>query len=188
MVRNPAERKAAEEWILAEEAKIAEMRSRLLGVGLPEEGISAALEPMVHHVDARKDDIARYAAAKELKQLPPVYDLEDIGKFLISVRTALGMTQGEFAAMAGLHINMLSRYERVEYLTIDLEHVAKVLRGCPVRFSFTATLKEEAAVIEEVIIVQVPAQEVAPIDLDATTDIPEPTSKRRPQSPQEATP
>ncbi len=73
----------------------------------------------------RYGEISRGSIEIDIEQLKAIAELPQA---LIESRTALGWSQSELAARAGMPLSQLSRYERTEYKSISLARVQLIAK------------------------------------------------------------
>jgi DNA-binding XRE family transcriptional regulator len=71
-------------------------------------------------------DVKSYEDAKKGK-IPPIESIETIGRSLIALRIAKGMTQAELAEKLGISQGQVSQDEKDEYHAITVERAQKIL-------------------------------------------------------------
>ena len=105
---------------------INQQRQKLAELGLSEDEAQVALEPALCFHEQLKEEVAAYEKNKR-GELGPIYSLESIGRVLIGLRIAFGLSQREFAEKLGVSEAAVSRDERNEYHGISVERAQKIL-------------------------------------------------------------
>ena len=126
MIRTEAEYQEAVKRLRAEKERMAQQRIKLKEKGLKPDKIETAMEPMesfhlqlVEEVDAyenlRRGDIGE------------LQNLHGLGRMLIALRIARGLTQTELATRLGVDISQVSRDEKNEYHGVTVERANRIL-------------------------------------------------------------
>ena len=75
-------------------------------------------------------------------------DLDSLGKLLIAIRIATGMSQQQFAKRLGKHPSQVSRDERSEYRGVSIERVLRILNEFG--FSVNISVSSSAATLKKI--------------------------------------
>lgn len=144
MIRTEREYQGARKSV-AEGKRFAEQqRVALAALGRSQEEIERAMQPLLAFQAQILDEIAWYESARRGK-IDPV-PVSQIGKLLIGLRIARGMTQRELAERLGVSESIVSRDERNEYHGITLERAQRVLDA--VDGTVTARVEGDTSPIE----------------------------------------
>ncbi len=102
-----------------------QQRAALVALGRTPEEVERAIEPLLAFQGQIHDEVAWYERARrgEFDQVP----VSQIGRLLIGLRIARGLTQRELAERLGVTEPVVSRDERNEYRGITIERVQRVL-------------------------------------------------------------
>jgi DNA-binding XRE family transcriptional regulator len=102
-----------------------QQRASLAALGRMPEEIERAMEPLLAFQGQIRDEVTWYERARrgELDQVP----LSQIGRLLIGLRIANGLTQRELAERLGVTEPVVSRDERNEYRGITIERAQRIL-------------------------------------------------------------
>jgi len=127
MIRNEKEYKEAVRRLKQDIKVIQKQKKSLEGVNLSPEEVNRALEPMLSFHQQLVEEVEWYEKVKR-KDFDAVSSLEEVGRLLIALRIASGLTQKELAKCLGVADTQVSRDERNEYHGISLERAQKIIR------------------------------------------------------------
>ena len=130
MIRTEQEYKRAVQQLSEREEHLTKQEAELRAEGLKGKELKRALDPIRSFCDSLQEEIEEYERLKrgEIGE----YELQDfncVGKLLIRLRIASGLSQKEFADRLGVDQSQVSRDERNEYHGITLERVSRVLES-----------------------------------------------------------
>ncbi len=111
--------KNSEKGFLAQAASLAKE-------GMSKDEIKRALSPFRSQIYDMKGDLEWYENAKR-GIFDPIENLEGIGRVLIGLRIASGMTQAELAEKLGVTQPVISEDENDEYHAISVDRVQRIL-------------------------------------------------------------
>ncbi len=126
MIRNETEYKQAVERLSAERKRLAEQRKRLEATGLSAAERKRVLDPLVSFHEQLVEEVESYERLVR-GDLGEVENLHGIGRMLIGLRIARGMSQRDLAERLGVHESQVSRDERNEYHGATIERVSRLL-------------------------------------------------------------
>lgn len=126
MIRNETECRTAVERLESERKRLADHRARLRKAGLTEAQIKRALDPMRSFHLQLKEEVESYERLKR-GDLGELTNLEGLGRLLVAVRIARGVTQRELARRLGVDESQVSRDERNEYHNVTVERAGRIL-------------------------------------------------------------
>lgn len=126
MIRNEAEYQEAVRRQKEERKRLAEHRTRLKGLGLAADELTRALEPLRSFQLQLDEEIESYERLKR-GDLGEIENLHGLGRTLVALRIALGLTQRELAERLGVHESQVSRDERNEYHGVTVERASRIL-------------------------------------------------------------
>ena len=122
--------------------------ARLEAAGLTAEEVERALDPLRSFHLQLAEEIESYERLRR-GDLGELVNLHGLGRTLIALRIARGLTQRELAEKLGVHESQVSRDERNEYHGITVERAARVLdamgASCRSRFTEPVLPRGEAA-------------------------------------------
>lgn len=139
MIRNETEYKEAVERISEEAARLKEQRAQLVTMDLSKEEIKRALDPVRSFHEQLKEEVESYERLKR-GEFEELRNFEGLGRLLIALRIAQGVSQRELAERLGVHESQVSRDERNEYHAVTVERANKILEalGAEVRSTVEA--------------------------------------------------
>lgn len=132
MIRNEAEYREAVARLAAEQDRLAEHRTRLKAMGLSDEEVRRATDPMESFRLQFSVEVESYERIKR-REFDELENFRGLGQLLISLRIAQGLSQRELAKRLNVHESQVSRDERNEYFGITLDRAMKVLDALNVR-------------------------------------------------------
>jgi len=132
MIRNETEYQEASARLAEERNRLAEHRSRLKETGLSDEEVKRVIDPMESFHLQLKEEVESYERLKR-GEFEDLDNLRGLGRLLISLRIAQGISQRELAKRLDVHESQVSRDERNEYFGITLERAIKILDALNVR-------------------------------------------------------
>lgn len=115
----------------------------LQGRGLSPEQIEAATVPLRAFQAELSDEATRYEAVR-CGAAGPFRRLSDLGRFLIELRIAGGLTQRELAERLGVAESQVSRDERHEYYGIGIERAQAIIDALADRTDTRVSLQARA--------------------------------------------
>lgn len=132
MIRNESEYQQALSRIMEERERLKEHRVHLEGMGLTNEELKRALDPLRSFHLQLEEEVENYERLKR-GDVGELLNLHGLGHTLVALRIALGLTQRELAQRLGVHESQVSRDERNEYHGITVERASRVLDAMGVR-------------------------------------------------------
>lgn len=132
MIRNESEYQQALSRIMEERERLKEHRVHLEGMGLTNEELKRALDPLRSFHLQLEEEVENYERLKR-GEVGELLNLHGLGHTLVALRIALGLTQRELAQRLGVHESQVSRDERNEYHGITVERASRVLDAMGVR-------------------------------------------------------
>ena len=126
MIRSEKEYKEAVERLRRDEEVLALQKEKLEGLGLSEEEVGRALEPMLSFRAQLKEEVEWYERVRR-RDFGIIRDMSAVGTLLIAMRIANGLSQRELAERLGVSEAQVSRDERNEYHGITVDRVQRVL-------------------------------------------------------------
>ncbi len=128
MIRNEAEYKEAVERVADEAARLKEERAKLQGMRFSKEEIERALDPMRSFHEQLKEEMESCQRLKR-EEFDELHNFEGLGRLLMALRTAKGVSQRDLAERLGIHESQVSRDERNEYHGVTVERANRVLEA-----------------------------------------------------------
>lgn len=125
---------------------IEQQRKHFEEMGLGEEQITRALQPALSFHEQLKEEVEYYERIKR-GDFEALENLAGLGRLLIGLRIALGMTQSELAKRLSVSEAQVSRDERNEYYGISIEKAQRILDALNVRVTTRVERIPDRAVI-----------------------------------------
>lgn len=132
MIRSEAEYQQARTRIDAERKRFAEHADAWRKQGFTAEQVAKLMEPLQSFHMQLVEEVESYERLKR-GQIEELENLRDLGRVLIGLRIARGMTQRQLASAMQVDESMVSRDERNEYHGITVERARRVLDALGVR-------------------------------------------------------
>lgn len=141
MIRNEAEYQEAVKRLQEEKKRLAEHASRLKDAGLGPAEVKRALDPFRSFHLQLEEEVESYERLKR-GDFDELMNLHGLGRLLVALRIALGLTQRELADRLGVHESQVSRDERNEYHGITVDRASRTLDalGVQLKSAFTQPL------------------------------------------------
>jgi ribosome-binding protein aMBF1 (putative translation factor) len=125
MIRNESEYKLAVERLTAERKRLADHRKRLEATELTAAERKRVLDPLSSFHEQLAEEVESYERLVR-GDLGEVENLHGLGRMLVGLRIALGLSQRELAERLGIHESQVSRDERNEYHGATVERVSRL--------------------------------------------------------------
>jgi len=132
MIRSEKEYERAVNRLEEEQKMIERQRAHFIELGHTGEELERLMQPMKSFNNQLKEEVEAYDGMKR-GNLGALYDLTNIGRWLIGVRIYLGLSQKEFAEALGVSEAQVSRDETNEYHGITVEKANRILETFNVR-------------------------------------------------------
>ena len=126
MIRSEKEYREAVERLRQDGEIIALQKEKLEGLGLSQEEVRRALEPMLSFRAQLEEEVEWYERVRR-RDFGIIRDLSAVGTLLIALRIANGLSQRELAEKLGVSEAQVSRDERNEYHGIRVARAQRVL-------------------------------------------------------------
>lgn len=126
MIRNEKEFNEVMRRIHADEEVMAQQRKALEEMELSPEEVERAMQPATSFHAQLVDEVQWYERVRN-RDFETINDLTAIGRILIAVRIANGLTQRELADRLAVTEAQVSRDERNEYHGITMERAQRIL-------------------------------------------------------------
>ena len=133
MIRTESEYRKALERLEQDREHIRAQRVYLEGLNLDADGVERAMQPVLSFHKQLEEEIETFDQMRR-GELPTLHNLSGIGRWLIGVRIARGLSQKELAALLGVAEAQISRDERNEYHGITLERAQTILQKMGVQY------------------------------------------------------
>ncbi len=126
MIRTNREYKNTLASIASVERAIVLEQNEFRNLGYSADEVDMATSGMCNLLDDMKVEVSNYEALKR-GELPRLHSLGDIGRVLIQIRIAKGLTQRKFADLMGVKEAQVSRDERHEYQGVTIKRAQQIL-------------------------------------------------------------
>jgi DNA-binding Xre family transcriptional regulator len=126
MICSESKYKEALERLRQDEEIIALQKEKLEGLGLSEEEVRRALEPMLSFCAQLEEEVEWYEKVRR-RDFGIIRDLGAVGTLLIALRIANGLSRRELAERLGVSEEQVSCDERNEYHGITVDQAQRVL-------------------------------------------------------------
>jgi DNA-directed RNA polymerase specialized sigma subunit len=126
VIRSEKEYREAVERLRQDDEVLALQKEKLEGLGLSEEEVRRALEPMLSFRAQLEEEVEWYERVRR-RDFGVIRDLSAVGALLIALRIANGLSQRELAEKLGVSEAQVSRDERNEYHGITVDRAQRVL-------------------------------------------------------------
>ena len=145
MIRNEAEYQEAANRLLQEAARLEEHKVHLQGLGLSDDETKRALDPLRTFHLQLEEEVQSYERLKR-GDVGELLNLHGLGRTLVALRIAKGLSQRELAGLLGVHESQVSRDERNEYHGITVERASKILDAFHARMhsAFEQPVRDDA--------------------------------------------
>ena len=108
------------------DAHLKAKREALVREGLNEEQIDRVLEAEVSFHLQLREEVEWYESVRR-GDFQAVSSLQEVGRLLIALRIASGVSQRDLAAMLDVHESLVSRDERHEYYGVTLQRAQEII-------------------------------------------------------------
>jgi|SRR5688572_6185867 len=126
MIRNETEYREAVKRAREEKKRLSEFQKRLRGQGLAPDEIRRAMDPIHSFHLQLTEEIESYERLKR-GDFEELKNFHGLGRLLVALRVARGITQRELAEKLQVHESQVSRDERNEYHGITVDRAARIL-------------------------------------------------------------
>ncbi len=126
MIRSEAEYQEALRRQEQDQQVATAQHEALATTGLTGEEVERAMEPLRSFQAQLEEEITWYEAVRR-RNFPTIRRLSQIGRLLIALRLANGLSQREFAELLGVSEAVVSRDERNEYHGISVERAQRII-------------------------------------------------------------
>lgn len=126
MIRNEGEYKEAVQRLKDEQDRLAAYHAELEKSGLAPDSIKRAMDPLRSFHLQLAEEVEYY---ERLKRGDPgaLHNLHGLGRFLVGLRIAAGLSQRELAAKLQVDESQVSRDERNEYHGVSVDRAVRIL-------------------------------------------------------------
>lgn len=142
MIRTQAEYELARKRLADDVNVMAEQRRRLAELGLGPTEIARAMEPAMSFHAQLAEEVQAYDRMKR-GDIEPISDLQEIGRILVGLRIARGLSQRALAERLGVSETQVSRDERNDYHGITVERAQRIIHALKGSVTIRAAVEEE---------------------------------------------
>jgi DNA-binding XRE family transcriptional regulator len=128
MIRTDAEYRDALKRLQQDRTVIAAQREQLSAMDLSADEVARALEPAQAFHEQLREEVDVYERLKR-GEIAPIESLMDIGRVLVGLRIARGLTQRQLAQLMDVSETQVSRDERNDYHGITLERAQRIVQA-----------------------------------------------------------
>ena len=126
MIRSEDEYQAAHRRLSEMKRQATGEEAKLREMGIDAEGVKRALDPWRSFLLQLEEELEAYEKLKR-GEVGELVNLHELGRSLVALRIAAGITQRELAKRLGVDESQISRWERNEYHGITIERASAVL-------------------------------------------------------------
>ena len=141
MIRNETEYRESVSRLQAERERMSGYLQDLKQKKLSEPEIKRLMDPLRSFHDQLAEEVASYERLLR-GEFWELVNFEGLGRLLIALRIASGVTQRQLAQRLGVHESQVSRDERNEYHGATMERVRRVLDALHVELKCVVTASE----------------------------------------------
>jgi DNA-binding XRE family transcriptional regulator len=134
MIRTETEYKDALRRLEEAKRRVADHRTKLEAQGLSHAELKRATDPLRSFYLQVEEELEEYGRLKR-GDLGELTNMEGLGRALVGLRIAGGLTQRQLAERLGVHESQVSRDERNEYHGITVERAVRILDAMDVTMS-----------------------------------------------------
>lgn len=145
MIRNEAEYKEAAQRLEDERKRLSDHRVALTKAGLSKTEIKRVMDPLRSFHLQLEEEVAAYERLKR-GDLGELENLHGLGRTLVALRIALGLTQRQLAERLEVNESQVSRDERNEYHGVTVDRASRILDalGVNLKSAFDGPVLEKA--------------------------------------------
>ena len=146
--RNENEYQEAVKRLREEAERLKEQKSQLQAMDLSKEEIKRVLDPVRSFQQQLKEEVASYERLKR-GDFDELHNFDGLGRLLVALRIAKGITQRDLADRLGVHESQVSRDERNEYHGVTVDRANRVLEalGADLRSEVVSLGMDETATV-----------------------------------------
>ena len=142
MIRNETEYQEAAKRLKEERARYEAHERELARMGMKPKEIKRAMDPLRSFNLQLDEEVEAYERLKR-GDLGEMDNLHGLGRTLVAIRIALGMTQRQLAERLDVNESQVSRDERNEYHGITLDRATRILEALGVEIRSRVELPEK---------------------------------------------
>jgi ribosome-binding protein aMBF1 (putative translation factor) len=126
VIKNEHEYQESVKRVADEAARLKQERARLQEQGLSAAEVKRVLDPIESFRAQLKEEVESYERLMR-GEFDELRNFEGLGRLLIALRIARGMSQRELAQRLGVHESQVSRDERNEYHGVTMDRANRIL-------------------------------------------------------------
>lgn len=126
MIRTEAEYQEALNRLRDEKKRMLDQKKRLKDKGLNSDQIETAMEPMESFHLQLVEEVDAYERIKR-GDIGELQNLHGLGRMLVALRIARGLTQTDLATRLGVDVSQVSRDEKNEYHGVTVDRATRIL-------------------------------------------------------------
>jgi len=145
MIRNEVEYQEAVRRLKDERARYDAHEQELVRMGLKPDEVKRAMDPLRSFNLQLEEEVEAYERLKR-GDLGELDNLHGLGRTLVALRIALGLTQRQLAERLDVNESQVSRDERNEYQGITVDRASRILDalGVTLKSAFHTPIRVEA--------------------------------------------
>ena len=145
MIRNEVEYQEAVRRLKDERARYDAHEQELVRMGLKPDEVNRAMDPLRSFNLQLEEEVEAYERLKR-GDLGELDNLHGLGRTLVALRIALGLTQRQLAERLDVNESQVSRDERNEYQGITVDRASRILDalGVTLKSAFHTPIRVEA--------------------------------------------
>lgn len=128
MIKTDSAYNAAVKRLKEDRVHIDARRQDLIAEGLDEDQVNRVLEPELSFHLQLKEEVEWYESVRR-GDMQAATSLQELGRLLIALRIAAGLSQRELAEILDVHESQISRDERNEYYGITAERAQCIIEA-----------------------------------------------------------
>jgi ribosome-binding protein aMBF1 (putative translation factor) len=144
MIRTDRQYQELKTRLYQEKKALAEQRRHLEALKLSPEKVKRGMDPLLTLHYQLAEELEWYERVKK-GDFEPITDLTQMGRTLIALRIASGLSQKDLARKLGIPESQVSRDERNEYHAISLDRAQKILSALGANLKVKVDLGQRAA-------------------------------------------
>ena len=126
MIKNEHEYQESVKRVADEAARLKQERAQLQEQGLSAAEVKRVLDPIESFRAQLKEEVESYERLMR-GEFDELRNFEGLGRLLIALRIARGLSQRELAQRLGVHESQVSRDERNEYHGVTMDRANRIL-------------------------------------------------------------
>lgn len=141
MIRNESEYKEAVIRLKEEKRNIDLQKAEFKKAGFAKEEVKRLIDPLLSFHYQLEEEVESYERLMR-REFDELSNLRELGKLLIGLRIASGLSQTELASRLSVHTSQVSRDEKNEYHGVTVERADKILQALGARISMKCEVSD----------------------------------------------